>query len=171
MAFALCAFKLVAFSDQRIVQDHCFSTKDKAGKAPIFNESELAVLKRFCSYSLIFYVPHFLTSSFGTDAPVLDLRLYKDLTEYQAVDESLSVEALPTLERHFWYVTPGIVLFRLFSEKLSEDTKSKIASKLLTFPRVSDIKFGLPDCPSLTVNTEFCLSVCQLPLDLITIIR
>ena len=67
----------------------------------------------------------------------------------------MSVESLPTLERHFWYVTPVIVLFRLFSEKLSEDTKSKIASKLLTFPRVSDIKFGLPDCPSLTVNTEF----------------
>ena len=85
----------------------------------------------------MFYVPHFLTSSFGNDAPVLDLRLYKDLTEYQAVDESLSVEALPTLERHFWYVTPGIVLFRLFSEKLSVS------------------KFGLPDCPSLTVNTEF----------------
>ena len=37
MAFGICAFKLLAFSDQQIIRDECFSIKDKTTKKKMFD--------------------------------------------------------------------------------------------------------------------------------------
>jgi hypothetical protein len=49
------------------------------------------------------------------------------LFDYKRIDFLLVV-----LRRHVWYLTPEVVLFRLFSKKLSMEEKSMIACRLLT---------------------------------------
>ena len=91
------------------------------------------LLKQFCSFIAVVYVPHFLASSIGSDAAVNDLQLFKKLFEYRKVDPQLADEALVVLRRHCWYLVPEVVVFSLFSKKLSMDEKSGLASKMLTF--------------------------------------
>ena len=55
----------------------------------------------------------FFTSSLGVDAPSNNLKLYKEL---------LATSALATLDSHRWYLAPSVVLFSLFSDKVSDDT-------------------------------------------------
>jgi len=64
-------------------------------------------------YTVKFYIPHFLTSNTGVDAPYNDLSLYKNLEKFKQVDEDLAKEALKVLGRHLWYLTEIIVLFTL----------------------------------------------------------
>ena len=46
------------------------------------------------------------------------------------------------------YLTPAVVMFSLFSEKVSEDSKSRMAAKLLSLERVEETKVGLPEFPA-----------------------
>ena len=46
--------------------------------------------------------------------------------------------------RHLWYLTEIIVLFSLFSSKVDDDMKSRIAAKLVSLTPDDTIKFGLP---------------------------
>ena len=137
MAFGLLALKALAFSDQQIVKKKCFS-----------NGEEVILLERFVKYALAFYIPHFLTSNIASDAPVRDLQLYKNLIQYKQVDEVLADSALKTLSRHFWYLVPNTVVYSLFSDLVTEDEKSGIAAKLLTFPREEkDFTASVPEFP------------------------
>ena len=88
------------------------------------------------------------------DAAVNDLGLYTKLKEFQQVDKLLAEEALATLSRHLWYLSPTTVLFSLASEKLDDDDKSSIAARLLSLQKPEKIKLGYPDFPKLTDKTE-----------------
>jgi hypothetical protein len=60
------------------------------------------------------------------------------------------------LRRHGWYLTPEVVLFSLFSKKLSMEEKSRIACRLLTHQ--ADIpetyKLEKPKFPLIDEKTE-----------------
>ena len=99
-------------------------------------------------------MPSFLLSSCGRDAAYLDLQLYKDLLRYQAIDEELAESALATLNRHLWYLAPQTVPFALFSNKVSEDDKSRMASRLLTLDRPETTTLGIPKFPVVSAGTE-----------------
>ena len=120
----------------------------------VFEEETLENLWKFGHYAVIHYVPAFLLSSCGRDAAIYDLRLYKALLRYQAVDKELAESALATLNRHLWYLAPQTVMFALFSNKVSEDTKSRMAARLLTLDRPDSPSLGLPKFPVITANTE-----------------
>ena len=120
----------------------------------VFEEETLENLWRFGRYAVIHYVPAFLLSSCGRDAAVYDLQLYKALLRYQAVDKELANSALTTLNRHLWYLAPHTVMFALFSDKLSEDAKGRMAAKLLTLDRPDSPSLGLPKFPVVTATTE-----------------
>ena len=152
MAFAILSLKLLAFCHQQVVKDACFSVK--SAKTLLYDETQVELLKRFCHYAVRYYVPMFLTASQGADAPVNDLQLYKNLHLFKATDEDLADKALAILSRHLWYLTPTLVMFSLFSDKLNEDEKSRMAAKLLSLPRNADTRFGKPEFPQLTVDTE-----------------
>ena len=55
-------------------------------------------------------------------APSNDLRLYKELLVFKNIDDTLATAALATLDRHHWYLAPLVVMFGLFSQKVSDDT-------------------------------------------------
>ena len=118
----------------------------------ILEDDKLELLRRFCEYAVMFYIPYFLTANFGADAAVNDLSLYKKLKKFSQVDKLLAEEALATLSRHLWYLSPNTVLFSLASKKLEDNDKSSIAARLLSQPE--KIKLGYPDFPKLTDKTE-----------------
>ena len=158
MAFGLLVLKIFAFSNQQVVKDRCLSdaVKDKESKTTkfIYNSEEEQKIEQFCVFALSFYIPTFFTSSRGCDAPINDLRLYKDLLTFKDSDEILASKALDTMDRHLWYLTPAVVMFSLFSEKVSEDTKSRMAAKLLSLERVEETKVGLPEFPAVEAKME-----------------
>ena len=118
----------------------------------ILEDDKLELLRRFCEYAVMFYIPYFLTANFGADAAVNDLSLYKKLKKFSQVDKLRAEEALATLSRHLWYLSPSTVLFSLASKKLEDNDKSSIAARLLSQPE--KIKLGYPDFPKLTDKTE-----------------
>ena len=93
----------------------------------ILEDDKLELLRRFCEYAVMFYIPYFLTANFGADAAVNDLSLYKKLKKFSQVDKLLAEEALATLSRHLWYLSPSTVLFSLASKKLEDGTMTSRA--------------------------------------------
>ena len=66
----------------------------------------------------------------------------------------LAEEALATLSRHLWYLSPSTVLFSLASEKLEDDDKSSIAARMLSLPKPDKIKMGYMDFSRMSEKTE-----------------
>ena len=62
----------------------------------------------------------------------------------------------PTFNRHLWYLAPQTVLFALFSNRVSDDMKSRMASRLLTLDRKESPTLGVPKFPVLKAETELC---------------
>ena len=138
-AFGIYSLKALAFSQQMDLDDET-----------------VEALKRFCTFTTTIYIPHFLSSSIGCDAPVNDLCLFKKLYAFRAVDLQLAEEALVVLRRHCWYLTPEVVMFSLFSNKVSTDEKSRMASKLLTLKSSISTSYKLekPKFPLIEEKTE-----------------
>ena len=51
----------------------------------IFEDKKLEHLKRFCVFTVMFYIPYFLTANIRADAAVNDLILFKKLKKFQQV--------------------------------------------------------------------------------------
>ena len=113
-------------------------------------------LKQFCRFTTTIYIPHFLSSSIGHDSTVNDLQLIKKLVVYRNTDLQLADEALVVLRRHLWYLTPEVAVFSLFSNKISIDQKSRMASRMLTYksslPKSN--KLEKPKFPKVDEKTE-----------------
>ena len=122
----------------------------------VFEEDQLKNMWRFGRYAVLYYIPDFLLSSSGRDAAFNDLQLYKALLKYREVDRELADSALNTFNRHLWYLAPQTVLFALFSNRVSDDMKSRMASRLLTLDRKESPTLGVPKFPVLTAETELC---------------
>ena len=114
-AFGIYSLKALAFSEQLQVDDETVEG-----------------LIQFCNFITTVYIPHFLASSIGCNSAVNDYILFKKLFSYRDVDPQLAEEALVVMRRHCWYLVPELITFSLFSTKLSQDEKSRLASKLLT---------------------------------------
>ena len=116
----------------------------------------VTALIKFCRFTTVVYIPYFLASSIGSDSTVNDLALYQQLFAYRNINQTLADEALVVLRRHGWYLTPDVALFSLFSSKVSEDEKSRIASKLLTYQNKipETFKLGKPAFPVIDKKTK-----------------
>ena len=154
MAFALCSFKILAFSHLQEVRDNIFSKKVKDEEGLIFDEETLENLWRWGQYAIKFYVPSFLLATLGRDAPSNDLNLVRSTIQYRDVDEELANFALETLNRHTWYLTGQVIPFSLFSDNVTEDEKSRIAARLLATQREESVSLGLPAFPVVTDKTQ-----------------
>ena len=138
-AFGIYGLKALAFSSQLDLDDET-----------------IQLLSRFCAFLTIIYIPHFLSSSIGCDAPINDMKLFAQLFAMRAWDTQLADEALVVLRRHCWYLTPEVVMFSLFSSKVTNDEKSRIASRLLTFDSSvpKSEKLEKPKFPEINENTK-----------------
>ena len=137
-AFGIYSLKALAFSQQLDLDDET-----------------VEALRRFCTFTTTIYIPHFLSSSIGCDAPVNDVSLFKKLYAFRSVDLQLAEEALVVLRRHCWYLTPEVVMFSLVSNKVSTDEKARMASKLLTLKSTipSSYKIEKPKFPIMEEKT------------------
>ena len=113
-------------------------------------------LTRFCSFIATIYIPHFLASSIGCDSVVNDIQLFKKLFAYRSRDQQLAEEALVVLRRHCWYLVPEVAVFSLFSDKLCNEKKSRIASRMLTYQSSipKTYKLEKPKFPQIDEKTE-----------------
>lgn len=168
MAFGILILKIWAFSGQQVVKDHCLSElvdvevneeeeegkrkakKKKTKKSLVFSQEEEERVERFCVYALSFYIPSFFTSSWGCDAPSNDLQLYKELLRFKKIDNTLATAALATMDRHRWYLAPSVVMFSLFSNKVSDDIKARMAARLLSLEKPEETRVDLPKFPTVT---------------------
>ena len=99
-----------------------------------FDEEYKETLSRFVKITALVYVSYFLQSSIGADAPVNDLQLGHLLLKFKEVDAQCADAALTALRsRHLYYLIEENVVMLLFSNKIDEDKKFCIASKILTF--------------------------------------
>ena len=69
------------------------------------------------------------------------------LIEYRKIDEQLAEACLNTMGRHLWYVTEETVTLALFSSKVPDSTKAKMAEKLLIRKKPEHVRLGKPDFP------------------------
>ena len=191
MAFGLLVLKIFAFSEQKVVKDNCLSdvveVEDKEGKQKaknnnkpekkktkkilVFNPDQEERVKRFCVFALSFYIPMFFTSSWGCDAPDNDLQLYKELLAFKEIDNTLASSALTTLDRHRWYLAPPVVMFSLFSKKVSDETKARMVEKLLSFEKPEEARLDLPEYPTVTEDSELWDFVRPHSWDFFTILK
>jgi hypothetical protein len=119
-----------------------------------YDAETVSTLRRFVIFNVLIYVPHFLSAGVGADAAFNDLKLFKKLCKFRAIDSELSDTALNVLRRHLWYLTEDTVVFAFFSSRLSDDEKSRIAARLLTFPVPDDIPTGKPEFPDILERTQ-----------------
>ena len=97
---------------------------------------------------IICNIPQFMSASFGCDATVNDLKLFRRLIQFRTINATIAEEGLKTFIRHKWYLVPEIMMFSWFSDKVNKDQKARMGEKLLSLPRPKDeIQFGLPTFP------------------------
>ena len=85
----------------------------------------------------------------ASDAPFVDLKLYKDMLEFEKYDFEISKAVQEKLDRHTWYLSQEFATFNLFSNFVPDETKQKIVQKLLSIKPLKTYKFGPPTNPSL----------------------
>ena len=108
-------------------------------KALIFSDQlgleaeDIEKLTRLATFMSSLYIPFFVSGSIGVDDAVNDLELYKKLIHFSSIDPELADTAKTILLRHTWYLQEETVPMSLFSDKLSDDEKSRLASRILTF--------------------------------------
>ena len=139
MAFGIYSLKALAFARQLNV-----------------DEETVECLKQFSAFLTTIYIPHFLASSVGVDAAVNDLNLHHKLSNLRSSHAQIADAALVVLRRHGWYLTPEVVIFSLFSDKISEDEKSRISCKLLTLrsSKPESYKLQKPKFPNIDNQTK-----------------
>ena len=84
---------------------------------PILNYSPeyKSNLLRFVKFLLLVYIPYWFKVTLSADAAVHDLKLYKQLLQYNDIDSETSQASLRALSRHYWYLAPeSIILWSLF---------------------------------------------------------
>ena len=71
------------------------------------------------------------------------------LHKYEQVDTEVADVAIGAMKRHLFYLTEENVVMSLFSNRLSEDEKSRMACRLLSCPKPESSKVEKPKPPTL----------------------
>ena len=98
-------------------------------------QEQLDLYERFCTFNALYYVPHWLSSSKGIDAPVNDLAFWNDMQTLKKVDKPIADAALASMENHMWYTSEELSPLAMFSDKVSASEKTKMAKRILKYRR------------------------------------
>ena len=157
MGKILCTIKMVLLEDELVA-----ASAGPAG-ATIVTRQQAAKLRAFAVFVTHLYVPWWLTCRQAVDAPYNDLKLYKNLLAYQAVDATISAAALRAFQRHEWYLTAEMVPLALFSELVPDEEKRATADAMLALKPSEPLTrpadrfghgFGKPRFPDLQPDTS-----------------
>ena len=108
------------------------------------------------TFSSVLHAKAWLDATKGSDAPVNDIQLYKDLGALAQIS-GFSVaahKAHKVLNRHSCYLTEEVSVFSLFSDKLFANEKTKIALELKNVGKPLAINFGKPTLLFSQVKSE-----------------
>ena len=145
--FGIYICKALAFSDQIDIVE-----EDKVN------------LTRIVTFLCTLYIPFFVSGSIGSDAPVNDLHLFKQLAHFSLIDPELADAAKAVLLRHTWYLQEETVPMALFSDKLSLDDKSRLAAKILTLQSSKPVHWDTVEVGQDEVRYELGKPVLELNL-------
>lgn len=117
------------------------------------------------------YIKYWFECSVPTKAAVNDLKLYKELIEYEEIDKPIADAVIQVLSRHLWYLSETLVGLAFFNDYVSlaekrlmvaalenpgydENPKKAIISK----ERVNQLRL----CDFVTENTKYFFNaVCE----------
>ena len=105
-------------------------------------------IARLAQFITLLYGQYFLQSALSTAAPMNDLRFFYDLREYSAFDREAADEAMLSVKRHLWYLTPANVVLSLFDDGMCDGEKQSIAIALIALRRPQHFQPGKPGEPS-----------------------
>ncbi|GAB1602749.1 hypothetical protein Ahia01_000554900 [Argonauta hians] len=78
------------------------------------------------------YIPWWISAPVASSAPISDLKMISNITQYKAVDSIAANAALKAVGLHMCYLTQELVPLCIFSD-LGSDIKSKVAKAILCF--------------------------------------
>ncbi|KAF0310611.1 hypothetical protein FJT64_018407 [Amphibalanus amphitrite] len=96
-----------------------------------YDEPMQEKVQGMAQFLLLFYVVAWLRAPVAEDAPANDLNLYRSLVRHRQLDQPVANAALAVMRRHLWYLQPSVVVFSLFSSRVTEEEKEAICVNLL----------------------------------------
>jgi hypothetical protein len=100
------------------------------------NEHKLSLeaeinMKEICIFFSLVYVKYWLQSPSSCEAPVNDLKFYRELCSYRSINAIVAEAAIQKFSQHLWYLSGELVAVALFSSKTNITEKEKIQEALL----------------------------------------
>lgn len=91
---------------------------------------EQSNFKEMCLFSSLIYVKTWIQCPLTSDAPGNDLNFYKLLQKYEVVSKTVSEVAIEKFKNHLWYLGLELVVFSLFSNKITPKEKLKMLQEM-----------------------------------------
>ena len=129
----------------------------------IVSRQQVSKIRDFVSFVTLLYSTWWINCPCVVDAPFNDLEFYQNLLKYRTVNQVISDAATKAMKNHLWYLTSEFALLALFSQKVSKETRRKLADELLRCKPENEITvhsnrygngYGKPTFPQITENTE-----------------
>jgi hypothetical protein len=117
-----------------------------------YDENVHSKLTRMNMFLQLFYVPLWLKAGRASDAPMLDLQFFKDMTLYRNIDREVADVVLRKIDNHRWYLTQEVVPFVLFSTlpEVTSAVKEQIAARIMITECPESFRLGKPVFPKVT---------------------
>ena len=117
-------------------------------------------LQRFVNFGVLVYAKYWFKCPSAIDAPINDLKLFKDIQMYDSVDSKAATPAMNALKRHLWSLTTEFAPIILFSQEITVEEKVTVAKKLSLVKndeqnvRPHGLGYGKPLFPSIDTLTS-----------------
>lgn len=95
------------------------------------NAREEKAVQRICWFIIKCYTTAWFSDPNAIEAPLNDIHFLKTLVAYKTYDQAIAEKALAKFLNHLWYLSEECVVFSIFDERVSDDTRRKIAQKVL----------------------------------------
>ena len=92
------------------------------------SKDESSACLEFSLFVTLIYVKAWISCPSSCDAPVNDLCLVKQLTDYKATSQVVA----EAMDHHLWYLGQELIPLAMFSNSVSYETESRMASFLIT---------------------------------------
>ena len=99
-------------------------------------------------YILKSSVEIFLVTPHATEAPIRDIDFIYKLKKCKNYVNEVAQQALMSAIKHLWYLTPKLIILRLFDDKVPIKPKSGVCRSLHSFPRLPAYTPGKPGHPN-----------------------
>lgn len=111
---------------------------------------EIKQLEFFVNFICFCYIEHWTLCSYASDAPFMDLKLYKDMLSWTRNGTNIGTEVMNKILGHTEYLNQEYICLALFSEKVGNREKQKIAQRLLEIPPQNNYSMGKPNAVPMT---------------------